>query len=361
LIPVRSFIQALGLRLVFASKKKPLFLVSAIAGAFVAANILLSITKVRETIFSLNPVSYFYIGHDWRLKLDRLLLSSLKDATVFVGTSRSIYALEIKEIRRQKRNIHNFSLMAASQKQILFLLKALEKKGDILSSIVIEVNPMSISKRHIDSISTHERESALEVSSFDYYLPVGSLSREYFPLLRYSSLIRNSFKSLLRRSNQKSSKLYAKRRNEMHMNEFRMLDNPLNGGSVAAFYPPGELGNKTFRERLTGECMTMLRWSYDTAQIELNLYRETLELAKKIARRVILWSPPFTQASFDAVPADYMAKMNTVSKEFQLKINYIPPLVWEDENDFIDCIHLSLSGSKKLTKPILRWIKSDSK
>lgn len=305
----------------------------------IVVNLLLLIAPVRNYLLSFNNSSYFYINHDWQIKFDDVLRKDLSGKTAFVGTSRTLYGIDLKN---RNRSSYNLGLMAASQMQINKLLEHLSKTGVKLDVLYLEINPMSLSSNHIESMSRQELEGFVDYQSWEYSYPIKSFMRDYIPMLRYSNVIKKTFRSLFSDQYAKGDKDYLQWRKSIHLEEFNTLDDATSRGGVIV-----NLKNTSFKNRLRGECMAMLKHSFNNSFIDLDLLEKGVDLALKAAKNVVLWSPPYSYESYSIVPQHYLQKINKLIEKRELNVLRPKKLIWE-EDYFFDCIHLNGTGSERL-------------
>lgn len=304
---------------------------------FSAVNLLVASETFQRFIFSRNPVSYFYIGYDWRLKLSRALLGLPAESIPFVGSSRTIYGAD----PRLQSSIANFGLLAGSQREINLLLRALE--GANFPKLFLEANPVSLSHALIRNNTVAAKE--LSFHPFEKRFPLRAWLGLHLPLSRYRSPLALSWEKALQPAPEaRSPEDEAKR--AMHLEEYFWLDSHRELGFVPGRPPPG------LASFLKESCLTMVGWIMkDENELDYGLLEEGLIAAKAAAREVVLWVPPASpELDFSrqislmrALATKHGAHFLDLSKAFR----------GEEERLLLDCIHPNEEGAARLTRLLL--------
>lgn len=310
-------------------------------GVFGGINLLVAMKPVQKFFLKMNPLDYFYTGHDWSLKLSRVRDLGSSGTSIALGTSRTALLLDPEVL-----DVENLGLIAASYDQVLHLARELARKEIRYSRVYIEVNPIALSRRF--SRHTEIADYGSVLASPDSFLST-SLGRRLYrslPILRYRSVLAGTLKESLGYAPSVSPEIQNLKR-EFQLEQFFRVDDDDARGFVSS--PVVE--NREFREKLLESCVLTSHWALGKFDPDEGLkdLREAVKLLGPKSDEIILWIPPSSPEWESELEGDTRNTVTTQVSSWGLPVIDLS----RDEARslwFNDCIHASSSGARHYSR-----------
>lgn len=302
---------------------------------------------VYWSVENLQLPGYFYLPIDWEKKLLKAQDSTQKNQIAFLGSSRTAYIIDPKKFKSS--NVINLGLVASSILEQNEVASKVIASNPEIKEIWLEINPMGLTKRHMDAA-----EIAGAMEELYHYNKIEYSVKKYvyeWPLLKYSKLFPDLVKSVKNLNFKPKENNYINEKNTRFSVEFSAIAKKDYLGYIGGIYTP----NLEFRNDLKRECETMLRWSLSESTddltkglVKLELLLNSLINSGKIVK---LWLPPKTNFYKDIAAKHEEKVLNFITKKYpQLRIfdsNFL--IQGNEEEYFIDCIHTNEFSSKQLS------------
>lgn len=334
---------------------------------FIGANLFVESSFFKENVYKNSKIGFFYLAYDWSQKKSKVLVNSYDEGTAFFGSSPTVYSINPSELERLGVGpVFNFGLLGASQKEILKILKIHQKEGARFDQIVIEFNPLSISNRHILINSSADFAKSLVYQELEHKVPMYSWLSLNIPLVKYAGVIKQVFIDNLFKRKVTTNELN-RRKIQVHHHEFLSLIKN-DRGHISNDFPLNQEANSELKEFLVDQCKVMAQWNFqddipfETEESSL-LLKETIEIAKAMADKVIFWIPPFHSSWHEIVKAKYYKNSLDTISSYGLNVFDLRGVnILSDDNLFVDCAHQNKTGSELLNNYFATTIfKSGSK
>lgn len=300
---------------------------------FLASNLALSNRSVRDALSSVSEINYDFIYLDWIRKLEFLNDPSKKDATLFIGTSRTSYGIDPESFGESARNLGFFSSSLIQIESALGILDAMPRREGEKRRILVELNPIAFTDSHIEMVSAIVQDPLLLAASqgAKWPLPLFAL-----PIVRYKNLLSSAWLTLLN-----PNLALSPQTKELRRAERLQIDSEQYRGFVDA----GE--NRATADSLA-ECHDLVEMSLGDGKLE-RWSREIDQVLESAANlQIRFWIPPkhprFELPLYDVVNS----RIQDDLRQRGIAASDVQDVVSED--DFFDCIHLNASGAKKVSE-----------
>lgn len=317
---------------------------------FLIFNLLIASHSFLNFIAKKNRVSYFYLPLDWSQKVRFSLIKYPVNTRVFIGSSRTAYGVNVGE----NKYLVNLGLLGGSVSEMKKLSEVLVTKNSNIK-VFLEVNPMSLTKKHIASMNTDENNQIFELDFFDK-LFIGTYSK--VPVFKYRQIVSDfarSFFDLDRLTNEDDPYLLLK--SDVHAYEFEQVRSDHYRGYIKSKV----IAKEVYHKRRIEECYTMLRWNLSDQEDDLafgvSVLGEVIENFHKHSIEVVLWVPPWIKGSdygYSDEQLDFLIRR--LEDRFKLKVHDLSKdAVLNDHSKFVDCIHPTERLSLDITKKLLSF------
>lgn len=315
-------------------------------------------------ILTYNPVGYFYVGHDWNLKISRVLLGIPENSILFLGTSRTVYAIDPRQFRRELTqnyvnapSIENLGLFASSQVETRKLLELLKQKNYHANAIFLEFNPVALSDKHIEMTERANYAEIFDLHRLERWIPISSWLTIHVPLFRYQNVLYETISRLGRTPLRLPSDIFNSRKN-FHLGEFFKIDDDSNLGFLGSEISDVGSAREDFLAYMNQECLRTGKWAIqDSSTIRgRQEFERSLELAREISPKVMIWQPPESSQWHSIVGARTKELIAKLISPVNDKIRFVDlsesdafKAFSQQDEELIDCMHVSKKGAKDVT------------
>lgn len=318
--------------------------------SFIAFNLILETETFNNVIYQINRINYFYISLDWNLKNYVLLKKITPSSIVFIGSSRTAYSVSPQVDK--KNRIINLGLIGASISEMDIIAESIVQSKVNADTYFIEINPMSLTKRHMDAMSKLNKGNTITPNSnfyshFNYY-------KYSIPIFRYQTILQNMFQNLLQ-PNSTILNDYAITRKNYHFNEFLTVKSRDFDGHI----PGDNLAKDGHKIRFSQECKSLIRWnlgdSKENFELGVNKLAGIIKKLSPLSRKIVLWVPPQIynyNYGFDSFDETLLYKK--IELRTGLKVLNLNHLFHFSDKDFTDCIHSTRLTSQITTQTLLK-------
>lgn len=326
-------------------------LISIIAG-FLIINLLLLTPLTSWLIRNFSKTSYFYLMQDWETKISWALSEDFENQTVFIGSSRTAYGVNpaLSNIP-----VTNLGLIGASLNEMKELVKALKKKNKKIKTVYLEINPMSFTQRHMNSMMSEDRNNLFTLNFLDFYFPTIKKLLGYIPVYKNRYILRDIISDNLQNKNVPRDDAYESERKELHIKEHGIISSY----GYQGFLNGSSLSTPEHQEKFKRECFTMIRWSLSDDQDDLSngmrIFRDIVTDLQELSENLILWMPPGIKGENYGERFDLR---ELISKEpffrtfKMIDLTDVPEI--NSHKAFIDCIHPTEETARQITQTLLQ-------
>ncbi len=317
---------------------------------FLVFNLLITSHPFLDFIAKNNRVSYFYLPLDWSQKVRFALVKYPIDTTVFIGSSRTAYGVDVGD----NKHLVNLGLLGGSVSEMKKLTDMLIINNTNIK-VFLEVNPMSLTKKHIASMDTDENSQIFEL---DFFEKIFISTYSEVPIFKYRQILSDfarSFFDLDRITNKDDP--YLSQKSGVHAFEFKQVISDEYRGFIKSKIMTEEI----YHTRRTDECYTMLRWNLSDQEDDLTYGVSVLgQIIENLQRRsveVVLWIPPWINGGDYGYSNEQLDSLKrTLVNRFKLKIlDFRAEEALNEPSDFADCIHPTEKLSQEVTKKITKF------